>query len=109
MHTVVRENLRTLYAAIEHGFAAPLPAFVRDELEAFVDCGVLARGFALLRCENPDCRERELVAFSCKGRGFCPSCLGRPVGRRSHQRRAFPTGKTRVRWFQEHVRHTSTT
>jgi len=73
----VRDNLRTLYAAVEHGFAAPLPAFVRDELEAFVDCGVLARGFALLRCENPDCRERELVAFSCKGRGFCPSCLGR--------------------------------
>jgi Uma2 family endonuclease len=38
---------------------------------------VLARGFAFLRCENPDCRERELVAFSRKGRGFCPSCLGR--------------------------------
>jgi hypothetical protein len=25
-------------------FASPLPAFVRDELEGFIDCGVLARG-----------------------------------------------------------------
>jgi hypothetical protein len=24
-----------------------------------------------------DCGERRLVAFSCKGRGFCPSCTGR--------------------------------
>jgi hypothetical protein len=49
----MRDNLRTLDEAIEDGFAAPLPAFVRDELEAFVRCGVLAHGFALLRC--PDC------------------------------------------------------
>jgi hypothetical protein len=36
------------------------------------------RAFAtgpLLKCA--DCDERRLVAFSCKGRGFCPSCLGR--------------------------------
>jgi Putative transposase/Transposase zinc-binding domain len=25
----------------------------------------------------PSCEERKLVAFSCGGRGFCPSCLGR--------------------------------
>jgi hypothetical protein len=36
-------------------------------------------GFALLQCENPDCRDKRLVAFSCKGRGFCPSCLGHYV------------------------------
>jgi hypothetical protein len=28
-----------------------------------------------LKCE--DCGQSRLVAFSCKGRGFCPSCLGR--------------------------------
>jgi len=32
----------------------------------------LAHGFARVRCEG--CREEMLVAFSCKGRGVCPSC-----------------------------------
>jgi Putative transposase len=31
----VRENLLTLYEAAEHGFSAPLPSFVRAELEAY--------------------------------------------------------------------------
>jgi hypothetical protein len=75
LHQVVRDNLRTLYAAIEQGFAAPLPSFVRDELEGYIDCGVLSRGFAVLAC--PECSERIVVGFSCKGLGFCPSCLGR--------------------------------
>jgi hypothetical protein len=75
LHSVVRESLLTLFAAIEQGFASPLPEFVRSELEGYVNCGVLARGFALLAC--PDCAEQKLVAFSCGGRGFCPSCLGR--------------------------------
>ena len=44
LHQVVRENLLTLYAAAEQGFESPLPAFVRDELEGYVACGVLARG-----------------------------------------------------------------
>ena len=75
LHQVVRENLLTLYAAVEQGFASPLPSFVRDELDGYVACGVLARGFAVFSCLM--CQERRLVAFSCGGRGFCPSCLGR--------------------------------
>ena len=47
----------------------------RREFESYLDCGLLCRGFALIACE--DCDERRLVAFSCHGRGFCPSCLGR--------------------------------
>jgi hypothetical protein len=71
---VVRENVQTLYAALaEQG--TQLPAFVRDELDGYLACGLLSRGFALLRCH--ECRESQLVAFSCGGRGFCPSCLGR--------------------------------
>ncbi|WP_437761078.1 hypothetical protein [Sorangium sp. So ce1389] len=31
---------------------------------------MLCRGFARLRCERSE--ESRLVAFSCKGRGFCP-------------------------------------
>ncbi len=33
---------------------------------------MLAHGFARVRCES--CKDELLVAFSCKGRGVCPSC-----------------------------------
>ena len=33
---------------------------------------MLAHGFARERCES--CKDEFLVAFSCKGRGVCPSC-----------------------------------
>ncbi|MCP4136907.1 MAG: transposase, partial [bacterium] len=37
--------------------------------------GVLAHGFVRLHCEG--CGHDRLLAFSCKGRGVCPSCAGR--------------------------------
>jgi Putative transposase/Transposase zinc-binding domain len=74
LYAVVRDNIETLYAATAES-GVELPRFVRAELEGYLDCGLLCRGFAHLRCEG--CRERRLVAFTCKGRGFCPSCMGR--------------------------------
>ena len=52
-----------------------VPAFVREELEGFLSCGILEHGFAIVACRQ--CREDRLVPFSCGGRGFCPSCMGR--------------------------------
>jgi hypothetical protein len=52
-----------------------LPSFVTAELHDFLGCGILARGLAQLFC--PNCHERYVVGWSCKGRGFCPSCGGR--------------------------------
>ena len=52
-----------------------LPAFVGDEFEAYFRCGILAHGFLRVRCK--DCGHSRVVSFSCKRRGFCPSCLGR--------------------------------
>ena len=52
-----------------------LPSFVTDELHAFMSCGILGRGFAHLFCAG--CHEHHAVAFSCKARAVCPSCLGR--------------------------------
>ena len=76
LHRVVRENLHTLYAAVEDGsVGVALPGFVKRELEGYLACGLLCRGFAMLKCEG--CDERRLVAFSCKSRAFCPSCMGR--------------------------------
>jgi len=49
-----------------------LPSYVRREFEAYLKCGLLAHGFLRVRCEC--CQHEKLVAFSCKCRGFCPSC-----------------------------------
>ena len=52
-----------------------LPRNVDKELDAFLECGLLHRGFARVICHP--CRAEHLVAFSCKGRGICPSCTSR--------------------------------
>jgi len=52
-----------------------LPAFVRREFEGYLRCGRLEHGLLRVRCER--CGDCTVVAFSCKGRGFCPSCGGR--------------------------------
>jgi Putative transposase/Transposase zinc-binding domain len=76
LHQVVREHLETFLAEARlRGTGEGLPRFVERELREFLTCGVLAEGFARFRCT--DCQHEILVAFSCKGRGFCPSCCGR--------------------------------
>jgi ribosomal protein S27E len=62
-------------AQVEAETGASLPEFVKDEFDAFLECGILAHGFVRLRC--PECAHEKLVAFSCKRRGFCPSCGAR--------------------------------
>ena len=54
---------------------AGLPGFVREEFDAYLGCGRLDRGFVRAKCTG--CRYEHLVAFSCKLRGFCPSCGAR--------------------------------
>ncbi|MCC7328002.1 MAG: transposase zinc-binding domain-containing protein, partial [Burkholderiales bacterium] len=45
------------------------------EFRRYLDCGILAHGFARARCGN--CGHDFLIAFSCKGRAVCPSCNAR--------------------------------
>ena len=52
-----------------------LPAYIAQEFEAYLQCGRLEHGFLRVRCET--CHDEKLVAFSCKRRGFCPSCGAR--------------------------------
>jgi ribosomal protein S27E len=74
LHQVVREQLETfLAAARERG--SPVAWFVEREVRAYLDSGVLANGFLRVHCDG--CGHDRLVAFSCKGRGFCPSRGGR--------------------------------
>jgi ribosomal protein S27E len=52
-----------------------LPGFVRQEFEDYLKCGLLEHGFLRVKCDG--CLHEHLVAFSCKRRGFCPSCGAR--------------------------------
>jgi len=82
LHRVVREHLQTFLWELErHDEQRGAPLFVKREFQRFARCGVLAHGFARFRCTG--CGTERLVAFSCKGRGFCPSCGGRRMTERA--------------------------
>ena len=51
------------------------PGYAQKELEAFLKCGRFEHAFLRVRCDS--CHTERLVAFSCKRRGFCPSCGAR--------------------------------
>ncbi len=46
--------------------------YVRKTFCKYLECGIFAHGFARARCG--DCGHDYFIAFSCKGRGVCPSC-----------------------------------
>jgi len=50
---------------------------VSEVVHAYFECGDLKKGFARIRC--PDCHHEFLLAFSCRGRWFCPSCHAKKV------------------------------
>ena len=75
LHQVVREHLGTFLATTARTDPAGLPAFLEQEFRGFLDCGIWSRGFARFHCDG--CHAETLVPFSCKRRGFCPSCGGR--------------------------------
>jgi len=74
LHETVRGHLKTFLAEIEQD-GSGLPRFVVAEFERYLRCGILANGFARVRCVA--CGDELRVAFSCKSRGICPSCTTR--------------------------------
>jgi hypothetical protein len=76
LYRVVADHLETFLASLDADpDARGLPAYVERELYEYLQCGVLAHGFLRLGCDT--CHHELLLAFSCKRRGFCPSCAGR--------------------------------
>jgi hypothetical protein len=55
----------------------PVAGYVEEEFRGYLTCGLLCFGFARALCTR--CPQRFVVAFSCKRRGVCPSCNGRPM------------------------------
>jgi len=74
LHKIVSENLES-WLAWRESAERPVPGYVEEELRGYLECGLLCFGFAQPVCMT--CRTGFVVAFSCKGRGVCPSCNGR--------------------------------
>jgi hypothetical protein len=76
-YRVIAEYLETMLQDARdrspHGFG--LPRHVERSFRRYLDCGIVERGFARVRCSS--CDYEILVPFSCKMRGLCPSCDGR--------------------------------
>ena len=77
LHELVGQHAQTLLAELRDADpdGGGLPRHVERELGAYLRCGVLAHGFARVRCQA--CADEIVVAFSCKRRGICPSCTAR--------------------------------
>ena len=76
LYHVIADHLETFLASCEADPDAPgLPAYVQREFYAYLQCGILAHGFLRLGCDT--CPKELLLPFSCKRRGFCPSCAAR--------------------------------
>lgn len=73
-YKILQEELNT-FTADRQAEGRPLPDYVLEEFEAYLKCGILSYGFIRLKCS--DCTEEKIVAFSCKKRGFCPSCCAK--------------------------------
>ena len=50
LYQLVQEHAESFFAHVEAETGASLPQFVKDEFDAFLECGILAHGFLRLRC-----------------------------------------------------------
>ena len=74
LYQLVRQYYPVFKASLE-AQGQHLPRYIQQDFDDFLQCGRLAYGFLRVRCD--DCHHERLVAFSCKRRGFCPSCGAR--------------------------------
>jgi hypothetical protein len=76
LYNVIAEHVETFLLSLHNDpDAKGLPAYVEREFFDYLQCGILAYGFLRVGCDS--CPKETLLAFSCKRRGFCPSCAGR--------------------------------
>jgi hypothetical protein len=72
LYRLVRQHAAGFVAHTEASTGSELPRFIKDEFDAFVECGILAHGLLRLRCG--ECGHDKLLTFSCRPRESCPSC-----------------------------------
>jgi hypothetical protein len=81
LYEVLAEHVETFIAQRETD-GKGLPEFVVKELRGYLRCGILQYGFLRTKCKA--CDFERAVPFSCKGRGFCPSCCGKRMAEKAY-------------------------
>src|SRR5207249_8191618 len=76
LYQVVAEQLET-FLAKQQARERPVPRFIEWEFRAYLTCGIAEHGFLRLHCNT--CSHDRILPFSCKKRGWCPSCGGRKM------------------------------
>jgi len=71
-YRTVQSHFETWLALADGPGDEAIPAYIEQAFRRYLDCGILANGFARAHCD--ECGHDFLIAFSCKGRGVCPSC-----------------------------------
>ncbi len=71
-YRTVQTHFETWLALSSGEYNESPPAHVENAFRRYLECGILAHGFARAHCD--ECGHDFLIAFSCKGRGVCPSC-----------------------------------
>ncbi|HBA39696.1 MAG TPA: hypothetical protein DCZ05_08120 [Deltaproteobacteria bacterium] len=66
------EEFESVYVERYQKKCGVLRDVVREVIYKYLGCGDLTKGFARIKCK--ECKHEVLLAFSCKGRYFCPSC-----------------------------------
>jgi len=84
VYQVVQQHLESWLAEISELDGGALPAYIERDFRRFLDCGILARGFGRAHCAS--CGHDLPLAFSCKGRGTCPSALIITPANTQHER-----------------------
>ena len=74
LYKTLAANVETFIADRE-AEGRPVPVRVAKELRDYLTCGILQCGFVRVVCSG--CPFERAIGFSCKGRGFCPSCFGK--------------------------------
>ena len=79
LHQVVTEHFQKFLGSLnsdpDQNIITSIPDHVEAEFDSYLKCGILEHGFVKMSCT--DCKATLLVPFSCKKRGFCPSCIGK--------------------------------
>jgi hypothetical protein len=79
-YKIINDHLNT-FISDRASEGSPLPDYIIEEFNAYLECGIPAFGFLRLKCK--DCDGESIIAFSCKKRGFCPACCGKRMAEAS--------------------------
>ena len=78
LQTILENHFADFEACYEEKYAKQYRNFklemIADKVHRFLECGDYTKGVAKITCENPECKHKYFLPFSCKSWFLCPSC-----------------------------------